>query len=144
YDEPIASRAQAWFNELWDEAVPFDLAELLGEVFAEWTPFDIFLRVLFQLYGGEVEELEKKDQGLPLTSFQLHGAARALRLIDDIGGAIVADEVGLGKTFIAGEIMSLYLKRRQRCLLICPAQLRDTIWAKFRSAHWLSDVECVS
>jgi phosphatidylserine/phosphatidylglycerophosphate/cardiolipin synthase-like enzyme len=90
YDTPIASRAQVWFNDLWDEAVPFDLAGLLAEVFAEWTPFDIFLRVLFQLYGGEVEEDEREDQGLPLTSFQKHGAARALRLIGDIGGAIVA------------------------------------------------------
>ncbi len=119
-----------------------NLADLLAEVFAEWTPFDIFLRVLFQLYGGEVEEDERKDQGLPLTSFQKHGAARAL--IGDIGGAIVADEVGLGKTFIAGEIMDLYLKRRQRCLLICPAQLRDTIWKKFRSHYYLGDVECIS
>jgi hypothetical protein len=144
YDDPVVAQAQAWFDELWEEAVPFDLTELLGQVFAEWTPFEIFLRVLFQLYGGEIEELTKKDEGLPLTSFQKHGAARALRLIEEIGGAIVADEVGLGKTFIAGEIMDLYLKRRQRCLLVCPAQLRDTTWAKFRSAHFLGDVECLS
>lgn len=144
YDSPIVSKAQIWFDELWDEAVPFDLPGLLGQVFAAWTPFEIFLRVLFQLYGSEVEELAKKDDGLPLTSFQKHGAARALRLIEEIGGAIVADEVGLGKTFIAGEIMDLYLKRRQRCLLICPAQLRDSTWAKFRSAHFLGDVECLS
>jgi hypothetical protein len=100
--------------------------------------------VLFQLYGGEVEELDAIDEGLPLTSFQKHGAARALRLIESIGGAIVADEVGLGKTFIAGEILDIYLKRRQRCLLICPAQLRDSTWEKFRSSHFLQDVECLS
>ena len=139
YDDPIVSQAQTWFNELWDEAVPFDLAGLLAEMFAPWTPFDVFLRVLFQLYGTEVEELEKADQGLPLTSFQKHGAARALRLVEEIGGAIVADEVGLGKTFIAGEIMDLYLKRRQRCLL-----LRDTTWAKFLSNYFLRNVECLS
>lgn len=144
YDDPVVSQAQTWFDELWDEAVPFNLTGFLAEVFASWTPFEIFLRVLFQLYGGEVDELAKKDDGLPLTSFQKHGAARALRLIDEIGGTIVADEVGLGKTFIAGEIMDLYLKRRQRCLLVCPAQLRDTTWAKFRSAHFLGDVECLS
>ena len=144
YDDPIVARAQAWFAELWDEAVPFDLTELLAEVFAEWTPFDIFLRVLFLLYGSEVETLAKSDQGLPLTSFQKHGAARALRLIEEIGGVIVADEVGLGKSFIAGEIMDIYLKRRQRCLLICPAQLRDSTWKKFRSTHFLGDVECLS
>jgi hypothetical protein len=144
YDDPVVRQAQDWFERLWDEAVPFDLIDLLEEVFADWTPFEIFLRTLYQLYGGEVEQLAKEDLGLPLTSFQKHGAARALRLIGENGGAIVADEVGLGKTFIAGEILDLYLKRRQRCLLVCPAQLRDSTWLKFRSAHYLQDVECLS
>lgn len=144
YDDPVVAQAQAWFQRLWDEAVPCDLVELLEEVFAPWTPFDIFLRTLYQLYGGEVEELAKEDQGLPLTSFQKHGAARALRLIEESGGAIVADEVGLGKTFIAGEILKLYIDRRHRCLLVCPAQLRDSTWRRFRTAHFLNDVECLS
>jgi hypothetical protein len=140
----VVVQAQTWFERLWDEAVPFDLLELLEEVLAPFTPFDIFLRTLFQLYGGEVEALEEADKGLPLTSFQKHGAARALRLIEETGGAIVADEVGLGKTFIAGEILKLYLDRRHRCLLVCPAQLRDTTWRRFRSSHFLNDVECLS
>jgi hypothetical protein len=144
YDDPVVRQAQDWYERLWEEAVPFDFSDLLEEVFAEWAPFDVFLRTLYQLYGSEVEELAKQDLGLPLTSFQKHGAARALRLINENGGAIVADEVGLGKTFIAGEILDLYLKRRQRCLLVCPAQLRDSTWAKFRSAHFLGDVECLS
>ena len=144
FDDPVVGQAQAWYERLWEEAVPVDLTELLEEVFAEWTPFEIFLRTLYQLYGSEVEELAKIDQGLPLTSFQKHGAARALRLINETGGAIVADEVGLGKTFIAGEILKLYIDRRHRCLLVCPAQLRDSTWRKFRSTHFLSDVECVS
>ncbi|RWO41344.1 MAG: helicase [Mesorhizobium sp.] len=144
YDDPVVAQAQAWYEQLWADAVPFDLAELLEEVFAEWSPFDIFLRTLYQLYGGEVEKDAVIDQGLPLTNFQRHGAARAMRLIRETGGAIVADEVGLGKTFIAGEILKLYLDRRQRCLLVCPAQLRDTTWRKFLSAHFLRDVECLS
>ena len=144
FDDEVAQQARTWFARLWEEAVPFDLLELLEEVFADWTPFQIFLRTLYQLYGGEVEELAIEDRGLPLTNFQKHGAARAMRLIDETGGAIVADEVGLGKTFIAGEIMKAYLDRRQRCLLICPAQLRDTTWRKFRSSHFLMDIECVS
>lgn len=144
FDEDVARQACDWFQRLWDEAVPFDLLELLEEVFAPWTPFQVFLRTLYELYGGEVEELAVEDRGLPLTNFQKHGAARAMRLIHDTGGAIVADEVGLGKTFIAGEIMIAYVHNRHRCLLICPAQLRDSTWAKFRAAHWLMDVECLS
>jgi hypothetical protein len=144
FDQDVAEQAHRWFERLWEEAVPFDLLEMLEEVFAEWTPFQIFLRTLYQLYGGEVEELAVEDRGLGLTSFQKHGAARAMRLIRDSGGVIVADEVGLGKTFIAGEIMDRYVENRHRCLLICPAQLRDTTWKKFRHAHQLMNVECLS
>lgn len=145
YDDPIVSQAREWFDALWDEADPVDLAELYEEIFAPFSPWEIFLRILFQLYGGEVAELEKEDRGLPLTSFQTHGVARALRLLRECGGALVADEVGLGKTFIAGEIIRLYHSRRQRGLLICPAQLRDTTWKKFIS-RWQFDlaIECVS
>jgi hypothetical protein len=139
YDDPVVQQAQAWFDALWDEADPVDLAALYEEIFAPFTPWEIFLRILLQLYGTEIRELEKEDGGLPLTSFQAHGVARALRLIRDVGGALVADEVGLGKTFIAGEIMRLYHLRRQRVLLVCPAQLRDTTWRKFLS-NWRYEV----
>jgi hypothetical protein len=145
YDDPVVEQARAWFDALWAEADPVDLAAIYDEIFAAYRPWDIFLRILFQLYGGEIAELDAEDQGLPLTSFQTHGVARALRLIRDYGGAIVADEVGLGKTFIAAEIVRLYHSRRQRALLICPAQLRDTTWAKFLARHQMEfSVECVS
>ena len=126
-----------------EEAEPYDLSKLFEEVFEPRTPWEIFLRVLWQLYGDEITEDAAVDDNLPLTSFQKHGVARALRLIRDTGGAIVADEVGLGKTFIAGELLQIYRERRQRALLICPAELRDTTWRKFLSRFQLF-VECVS
>jgi hypothetical protein len=145
YDDPIVRQARDWFDDLWAEAERVDLAGLYEEIFAPYTPWEIFLRILYQLYGGEVAELAKEDKGLPLTSFQTHGVARALRLIRDCGGAIVADEVGLGKTFIAAEVIRVYHANRQRALLICPAQLRDTTWQKFLARHRLElSVECLS
>lgn len=143
YDDPVASLGRRWFEELWQQAVPFDLAALYELPFAEWQPWDIFLRVLWQLYGTEVDDDSKVDRDLPLTSFQEHGVARALRLMQSAGGVIVADEVGLGKTFIAGEILRQYNLRRQRALLICPASLRDTTWKKFIHKYQLF-VECLS
>ena len=143
YESPLAERARRWFDDLWEEAVPYDLALPFEEVFRPCTPWEIFLRVLWQLYGAEVEEDAKTDQNLPLTSFQKHGVARSLRLIRETGGAIVADEVGLGKTFIAGEVLQIYRERRQRALLICPAALRDTTWKKFLTRFQLF-VECLS
>ncbi|MDG1256806.1 MAG: NAD(P)-binding protein, partial [Paracoccaceae bacterium] len=43
------------------------------ELFEPKTPFEIFLRVLWELYGDEIEQDFEIDQGLPLTSFQKHG-----------------------------------------------------------------------
>lgn len=132
YDASVGEKAVNWFDELWEEANEFDLSEIFEGAFQCLTPWEIFIRVLWQYYGSEFEE-ELHDKNLPLTSFQKHGVARALRLIRELGGAIVADEVGLGKTFIAGEILEIYLKRRQRALIICPASLIDTTWEKFLS-----------
>ena len=143
YERPVIERAREWFDELWDEATPYDLSEIFEARFWPRTPWEIFLRVLYQLYGDEIEEDAKVDDNLPLTSFQKHGVARALRLIRDTGGAIIADEVGLGKTFMAGELLQIYRERRQRALLICPAELRDTTWRKFLTRFQLF-VECVS
>lgn len=131
YERPIVDQGQQWFDDLWNEAEPYDLAVTFEEVFQPRTPWEVFIRVLWQLYGDEVEEDAQGDQDLPLTSFQKHGVERALRLIRKTGGVIVADEVGLGKTFIAGEILQKYRKDRQRALLVCPASLRDTTWRKF-------------
>ena len=143
YDRPIIERARQWFDELWDEAEPYDLAIVFEEALGPRTPWEIFIRVLWQLYGDEVEQDAQDDQNLPLTSFQKHGVARALRLIRDTGGAVVADEVGLGKTFVAGEVLQIYRERRQRALLICPAALRDSTWKKFLARFQLY-VECLS
>ena len=143
YERPVVERAREWFDDLWEEAAPYDLSEIFEAVFWPRTPWEIFLRVLYQLYGDEIAEDAAFDDNLPLTSFQKHGVARALRLIRDTGGAIVADEVGLGKTFIAGELLQVYRDRRQRSLLICPAELRDTTWKKFLARFELY-VECVS
>lgn len=134
-DTPTVIQAKNWFNRLWEEATPFDLAAYFEDIFEPKTPFEIFLRVLWELYGNEIDEEEKEYQGLPLTDFQKHGVVRALRLINKVGGVIVADEVGLGKTFIAGEILAHYQDKRQRALLVCPAALRDTSWKRFISDH---------
>ena len=135
-DQQTVEKAMAWFDELWEEAVPLDLAELYEEQFELQKPWLIFLRVLYQLYGDELDqEVSEGTAKLNITTFQEHGIARTLRLIQKNGGAIVADEVGLGKTFIAGEILNNYQARGQRTLLVCPAALRDSTWKNFLTEH---------
>ena len=143
-DKETVVQAKNWFDSLWEEAVPFELAGLFEELLTIRTPFEIFIRVLWELYGKEIEIDSKVGENfLHLTEFQKHGVIRALRIIEECNGAIVADEVGLGKTYIAGEIVEIYKNRRQRALLICPASLRDSTWKKFKSEHEIF-IECIS
>jgi hypothetical protein len=143
YEGPLLKQVEDWYDEVWEEAVPFDLAELYEELFREFPPWLIYLRVLWELYGDEVEAEEEEVGHLTLTRFQKHGIWRARRLLEELGGVIVADGVGLGKTFVAGGLMEIYRARRQRILLIRPAAL-EGMWGDFLSTNYLGDVEPIS
>ena len=56
--------------------------------------------MLWELYGEHLDADENPNvrTGLNLTRFQADGVARMERLLDEHGGVLVADEVGLGKT----------------------------------------------
>ncbi|MCC6643085.1 MAG: helicase [Deltaproteobacteria bacterium] len=144
HEDPLVGRVEEWFDELWHEAVPFDLAAIYEELFAHYDPYLIYLKVLWHLYHRELAEEQAETGHIPITTFQKHGVWRARRILERFGGVLVADGVGLGKTYTAGEIMREYRERRQRVLLICPAALRDTTWEKFRNDFFLGDIECVS
>lgn len=88
-----------WFDELWDASEPYDLAGVYSALWQPHTPWVVFLRMLHELYGNAPDE-ERPRTELHLTGFQLDGVSRMLRLLDSHGGVLVADEVGLGKTFL--------------------------------------------
>ena len=88
YNTPTIAKAKDWFDQLWAAATPFDLAAFFEEIFEPKTPFEIFLRVLWEMYGDEIALDTEEDKGLPLTSFQKHGVVRA-RLIRDTGGVML-------------------------------------------------------
>jgi hypothetical protein len=138
-DNEKVAYVQEWFDHFWDESKPFDLAGLYEDLWREHTPWEVFLRMLNELYGGNLDDEKLGPTELTLAPFQADGVKRAMRLLDENGGVIVADEVGLGKTFIAGEIMARVAHvDRQRVLILCPAALRDGMWSKFLDAYDLS------
>ncbi len=143
FGPPAVPRVELWFDRLWAEAESFDLAAIYDRLMAEFAPYLIYLRVLYALYGEELAQEQQETGEIPLTTFQEHGVWRALRILQKCGGGLVADGVGLGKTFLAGEILSQYRARRQRVLLVCPAALRDTTWKEFLHRFQLF-TECVS
>lgn len=121
-----------WFNELWEDSEDFDLAGLFEERWIPYEPRVVFLRMLHELYGkGNADDLDERI-GLPVTEFQRDGIVRAIRIVDTLGGVLVCDEVGLGKTFIAGELIRLASQRdRQKVLVVVPAALKESTWMPF-------------
>ena len=129
YDPHVVKQVKEWFEEQWSEAVPFDLAAIYEGRYEAHNPYLIYLRMLFERYGKELqEEAESRDTtAIHLTTFQEDGVWRASRILDRFGGVLVADGVGLGKSFIGG---------RNRCdgcrmstasgsCIVAPAALRD-------------------
>ena len=131
YDDPLVGKVEEWYDRLWKNAVPYDLAAIYEELLAQYDPYMIYLKVLWELYHAELTEEQKQTGYIPVTEFQKHGVWRAKRILEKYGGVLIADGVGLGKTYTAGDIMREYRDRRQRVLLVCPAALRDTSWKKF-------------
>jgi hypothetical protein len=144
YDPTPVRKVRDWFDRLWSEAVPYDLAALYAARFEAYDPYLIFLRVLWERYGAELEAEAEGSARIRLTTFQTDGIFRAKRICQQYNGVLLADGVGLGKTFVAGELLRQSIEeRRQRALLVAPASLRDGTWARFADLHSLY-MECVS
>jgi SNF2 family DNA or RNA helicase len=67
-----------------------------------------------------------------LLKFQRDGVVGAMDKLERHGGCIIADSVGLGKTFEALAIIKYYELRNDRVLVLCPKRLRDN-WTLYRS-----------
>jgi hypothetical protein len=133
-----AGKVREWFEHYWELSDPYDLAGLYGRLWDSHTPWSIYLRMLWELYGEHLDADENPNirTGLNLTRFQADGVARMERLLDEHGGVLVADEVGLGKTFLAGEIIYRTANvNRQRVLIVAPAALKSSMWEPFLESH---------
>lgn len=98
----------------------------------EWSPFNVFMKVLYEAYKPTLsfEEIAT-DMEIKLTVYQQEGVQRLIQAIDDFGGAMLADSVGLGKSYQALEVIR-HLQATQgkrQALILCPAQLRHN-WEK--------------
>ncbi len=146
YDPTPVSKVRTWFNALWEDAAPFDLGKVYAARYELYSPYLIYLRVLWERYHDELEreKSEKREARIHLTGFQEDGVWRAKRILSLFNGVLIADGVGLGKSFIGGELLrSVVEDYRQRALLIAPAALRDGTWERFQDRHQFY-MECIS
>jgi hypothetical protein len=127
------SKVIDWFEHYWAKSEDFDLASLYKAQWENYSPWTVFMSMLNALYSDVIdEESTPKKTALNLTRFQSDGVARMNRLLESLGGVLVADEVGLGKSFLAAEVIKRVTEElRQRVLIICPASIRNAMWLPF-------------
>ena len=127
YDPPVAAKAVAWFDQLWDQAQDFkaDLRRLLFPHVGLLDPREVYLLALMELLGPDDEPPDgPTPDAVTLTGFQRDGFWRALSIIEQHHGVIYADGVGTGKTEIGLALIEEYVQRRGlHALVVAPAQL---------------------
>lgn len=144
-----AQDAADWFGQEWDcaqDCVP-ELLEMYEAAAHLSDPHLVFLRALWQQYHREIEaemRMRLRLKSLQLTEFQTSGVRRAKRIMDRTGGVVLADEVGLGKTWMAGALIEDCAIRGGQVLVLCPAALKG-MWHQFLKSNGLSwDTDVVS
>ena len=142
-------RLGTWFDAQWsglpgDDTAKSHLIAALRRLAAHRAPSNIYaliLHHLFRIEGGELDEdrVVKSATGIRdtevwrrLFKFQRDGVIGAIEKLDQFGGCIIADSVGLGKTFEALAIIKYHELRNDRVLVLCPKRLRDN-WTLYRA-----------
>lgn len=101
--------------------------------------YALILHHLFASRGDDLDEerIVKSATGIrntvvwkKLYKFQRDGVVGAIDKLNRFGGCIIADSVGLGKTFEALAIIKYHELRNDRVLVLCPKRLRDN-WALY-------------
>lgn len=143
-----------WFYELWnDDALVQDVKQevldYLGQLYANHPPQFIYYLTLFHLFRDYLAVARDLDQSLRQTalpdthiwktlfSFQKDGAKAAINKILDYSGCILADSVGLGKTYTALAVIKYFELRNERVLVLCPKKLGRN-WTIYRSPSSLN------
>jgi SNF2 family DNA or RNA helicase len=145
---------KAWFDELWnDSSLVQDVKEevllYLSQVYANHSPEFIYYKTLFHLFEEYLGGVGKTDADMARTTlfdtevwktlfeFQKDGAKGAINKIIAHNGCVLADSVGLGKTYTALAVIKYFELKNERVLVLCPKKLREN-WTVYRSNDQLN------
>ncbi|MBW0172131.1 MAG: helicase [Hydrogenophaga sp.] len=147
--EQEAEMLGQWFDAQWDSlgqqpnAMEAILAPL-DELAATRDPMSVYTAMLYHLFRADSQDMDedrivKSATGIrdtivwkKLYKFQRDGVVGAIDKLDRFGGCIIADSVGLGKTFEALAIIKYHELRNDRVLVLCPKRLRDN-WTVYKA-----------
>jgi len=138
-----------WFESSWSaslgsSSVKEKLVSALLKLGERKPASLIYHAILFHLFRNLGEEFDedrivKGATGIrntvvwkKLFKFQRDGVVGAIDKINRFGGCIIADSVGLGKTFEALAIIKYHELRNDRVLVLCPKRLRDN-WTLYKA-----------
>jgi hypothetical protein len=111
------------------------------------SPRDVATLMLNELFAGDDRATAPADRSFPLTDFQEVGARRARSILERWGGVLIADSVGLGKTYIALALIEEALRAGTAVLIAVPAALRS-VWRgplrRLRARHPAIPIHFVS
>ena len=148
-DDRDRNDLKSWFYEIWNddqlvEDVRSDVLAYLEQLYQENSPEFIYYKTLYHIFekflseqktGGFIDEkthlYDSKVWHL-LYEFQKDGVKGAINKILRHNGCIIADSVGLGKTFEALAIIKYFELLNVRVLVLCPKKLRDN-WTIYQA-----------
>lgn len=149
FDAPFSYEYIKLFNNLWNDKdklndVTEQVIENISNVYKENSPDYIYFITLYNIFNEFLEDISEdvlpneltgfKDTEIwnKLYNFQQDAALAIINKLEKFNGCILADSVGLGKTFTALAVIKYYENRNKSVLVLCPKKLNDN-WVTFRS-----------
>jgi len=138
-----------WFFEIWNdetlvEDVKKEVLQYLEQLYLDQPPEFLYFKTLSHIFkefledqtkGGLLAEqhlLTETEIWKILFDFQKDAVKGAINKINKHRGCIIADSVGLGKTFEALAIIKYFELHNERVLVLCPKKLKDN-WTVYQA-----------
>lgn len=147
-ESPQSAAYLEWFNQIWSntenlEEVTNFVQEYFENAYKENSPEFIYFITLYNIFNDFLEDISMDN--LPndeigfkhtviwskLYNFQQDAVIGAINKLEKYNGCIIADSVGLGKTFSALGVIKYYEKRNKDVLVLCPKKL-EANWNTYR------------
>ena len=140
-----------WFDTLWIddnlvEDVKGDVLAYLAELYQDNAPEFIYFKTLYHVFEDYLSEESKgglaeihnqvvdAEIWKMLFEFQKDGVKGAIKKLEAYNGCILADSVGLGKTFEALAVIKYFELKNARVLVLCPKKLREN-WTIYQAQN---------
>src|SRR6266446_10462240 len=124
----------AWYERQWEAARDFkneliDLVDSSKFGRKEYTPYQVYMKAIFEYFrddlDNEADSAASTRSAVELSEFQEDAVKKARKILASYDGVMVADSVGLGKTWIGKKLLEDYAyHQRYKAVVICPAALQ--------------------